>query len=560
MPTRTAWDILNDFSDRWRQRLLQVCKGHERESAIEAVRALDFLAVRHIFADTADDDSELQATCALNGLATVMRALLPTLRQYGDGIPWHGTTDRHHAWAVNALLQAGELARVRRLAALERYGLTRCTVSQDAIGIEIVSDDLEQFDRDDLAWWMQTKALSHRWTPLLGDEEVVGRLKAGVQPDATYFIKYDFGEEVWAHYHNVARAYGADTVEREELPGAARLGPLSFEKWTELADFALGGVLQHVAAATHLCRQDPATDLRNVLTLFVRSEDVRDIWAERLGASNCAAGEETSSVAILSADNSAEFDENYEAPCPYMIEFGNHFVLLPLFGGLVNPYAFMLRNLRNRYRADWDKAVNDRERVFRDDLRSLFKEPNFSVSESGIRIRDGADLVTTDIDATVFDRTTGTLMLAQLKWHDLFGSSVRERESRRKNLAEANLWVNKVTRWLSTRSGEEVLQALSIRGGDLNKLVVAVIARNASRFSGETGRSTDAVWCTFPSVVRFVHEWSSKDDVIAELATHFSKSEVRQGNSPLPPRHYKFDDLTVSVRGGAKAGEPNYNN
>jgi hypothetical protein len=548
MASRTAWDVLNDYADRWRERLLQVCKGHEQESVIELVRALDYLAVRHLFAEDSDDDSQLLATCALNGVATVLRALLPRLRQYGDGIPWRATTDRHQAWAVQTLLQAGELARSRRLAALERSGLTRCTVSQDAIDIEIVAADLEQQDRDDLAWWMRTKALSDRRTSLLDDQEVVRRLKAGVQADPTYFIKYDFGEEVWTHYKHLARTYGAATVERGELPSTARLGPLPFEKWMELADFALGGVLQHFAAATHLYRKEPATDLRNVLTIFVRKEDVPEIWAQRLGDSAHDAGAETSQVAILTAEIAAEYDENYEAPCPYMIEFGNHFVLLPLYGGLVNPYAFMLRNLRTQYRADWDKAVNDREHLFRNDLRALFPEPRFVVSETGNTIRDSSDRILTDVDATVFDRTTGSLLLAQLKWHDVFGSSVRERESRRKNLVQANLWVNNVTQWLGTKPGDAVLQALSIRGKGLNKVVLAVIARNASRFSGETGRSADAVWCTFPSVVRFVRESPSTCDVMAELAAHFGQNDGPWESEPLPPRHYKFDDLTVSVR------------
>src|SRR5258706_7721928 len=138
MSIQTAWDILDTHFGCWRQGLLKACQGHEQASVIELVRALDYLAVTAVFVSPLDDGkTERLFRYALNGFAASMRDLLPKLRAYGDGIPWRPTTDQHSAWAVHTLVQAGEMARARRLAALERYGLTRCTVSSRAIDIEV---------------------------------------------------------------------------------------------------------------------------------------------------------------------------------------------------------------------------------------------------------------------------------------------------------------------------------------------------------------------------------------------------------------------------------------
>ena len=54
--------------------------------------------------------------------------------------------------------------------------------------------------------------------------------------------------------------------------------------------------------------------------------------------------------------------------------------------------------------------------------------------------------VATDIDAAVFDTTTGTLGLFQLKWQDPFGTSMRRRNSKMMNfLEETNQWVSTVS-------------------------------------------------------------------------------------------------------------------
>ena len=85
----------------------------------------------------------------------------------------------------------------------------------------------------------------------------------------------------------------------------------------------------------------------------------------------------------------------------------------------------MLAELYRRYRKDWDHAVDGREEHFRKELYDLFPTRRFAKAEKPLNLRNEG-VVATDIDAAVFDSTTRTLGLFQLKWQDPFGTSMRK--------------------------------------------------------------------------------------------------------------------------------------
>jgi hypothetical protein len=203
----------------------------------------------------------------------------------------------------------------------------------------------------------------------------------------------------------------------------------------------------------------------------------------------------------LGIDGLDDWDGAFETPTPFHVDLGRDFVLLPLFGALTNPYFALFRHLRQFYRADWDRAVDRREEVFRSDLARLFAEPRYLVPLRGFRLfRDNGSLLT-DIDAVVVDRQCGSVALVQLKWHDIFGFSLSERESRRRNLAKANEWTAKVIDWVGSRSSREVLRQLGIDGaGSDRPPVLYVVARYAARFSGDDGQDARACWLGWPEL------------------------------------------------------------
>jgi hypothetical protein len=233
-------------------------------------------------------------------------------------------------------------------------------------------------------------------------------------------------------------------------------------------------------------------------------------------------------------------------PLPYYIDFGRHFVLLPMFGGLMNASAGLTWHLRRMYRRDWDRSVDGREKVFRDDLREFFPSPRYLIPDRGVRLRraDGSEL--TDVDAIVLDHQTGRLALIQLKWPDTYGRSIAERNSRRINLLKANEWVGRVSQWIGGRSAGEVSAVLGIGSAGSMPPALLVLARHAARFSGEAQYDARAHWLSWPSLVRNYHN-SPGGDVLGSLEKHRvkPKSRVRK-RKPIVNVH-RFPSLTVEV-------------
>jgi len=182
--------------------------------------------------------------------------------------------------------------------------------------------------------------------------------------------------------------------------------------------------------------------------------------------------------------------------------------LLPMFGGLLNPHAGLLEHLRRNYRRDWDGIVDGRENIFRRELRQLLPEPRYMVLGTGLRLRrkDGSTL--TDADAVVLDRETGDVVFVQLKWYDVYGFNLAERNSRRDNLlTKGNEWVAKVHAWIDGRTSAEIAKAygwgeagdaaprilvMAIRADCLCRALLSV---NGGRQDGEGGSGKQCEQC-----------------------------------------------------------------
>jgi hypothetical protein len=93
----------------------------------------------------------------------------------------------------------------------------------------------------------------------------------------------------------------------------------------------------------------------------VLKSDLRDVWIE--------AGEEPQRVEqtlthlTLDLSSTAMWQEHHEIPAPLYVDVGGDWVLLAVFGGVLNPVSGLVRSLRLRHRNEWDRAVDHRERA-----------------------------------------------------------------------------------------------------------------------------------------------------------------------------------------------------
>lgn len=482
--------------DRYTAAIAGNWRGYERELLISLVRALDFAAYVHCVAKI---DRNGEPGMRLRGAATALRPLLEVVRNMPGPIPWAPSPPEYEPAFDNHLATCGRFAAAIRLAAMERYGLTKTRVLGDKILIEALPDVEERIEVEagHAANARARAALLERHPHLaVRNPEVRRRLDRYGRVANGWFIDYDNDQFLVDHYRAHARIEAAGTVEAEALPATAHIGGRLFADWSEASTVAYGAVLHHIDAAGCLCEHMPELNPRNLLTIFARREDIVDVLMERgddhSGAQQLMAG------LTLDAEGAAWSENRHEIPLPYYIDAGKHFVLLPIFGGLMNSHAGLLDHLRRKYRADWDKIVDGREDVFRADLRRLLPEPRYKVLEKGLKLRRKDKSVVTDVDAVVLDRHTGVVVLVQMKWYDVHGFCLAERDSRRENLlTKGNEWVDKVHRWIGGRTSAEIARTYGWGNAGGSPPELLVMARHSTRFTGETRYDPRASWASW---------------------------------------------------------------
>lgn len=545
-----AEQVISAIRTAYLARTAAASTGYERQFLIELVRGLDEASFAFTMAPNSAQLVRRDAArhLILLGAASALRPLMEGLQDDPGGVPWGPTTPHFSSVADQHLINCGRLAVVQRLAAMERYGLAEATfLSDNHLVLEMASDDDDIAERKAGAWLgaLARQRLSMIAARMAAQKaEVAGRIDRYASVQDGWFLRYDPDEETMVYHRDFAEIHNAGTAEGDALPSSALLGGRPFADWNKASISAYGRVLHHIACATRLKARTTGLELRNLLTVFARKEDVAAVWQQSgetaEGAQQIIAG------LSLNAETAAGCERDHELPLPYYVDFGRHFVLLPMFGGLMNASAGLTWHLRRTFRRDWDRAVDGREQVFRENLRELFTSPRYTIPDRGFRIRrtDGTEL--TDIDAVLIDNTTGRLGLVQLKWPDIYGRSLAERNSRRMNLLKANEWVSRVSEWIGSRSSGDVSTALGLGpSGSAASPVLLVLARHAARFSGETGYDGRAHWESWPRLVQRCLT-SREPDFLRMLARNRGAAKSKR-RTPSIDIH-EIPGLTVEVR------------
>lgn len=530
--------------------ILSATAGHEQAALIELVRALDHIA----FAFTlASDREHLLANdrarhLMLRGAGPALEPLLKKVAGAEGGIPWGPTTTQRSDWADTALHKCGILATTLRIAELERYGLAHSQIiDSDHIVIEVVDDAIEQADREfvSLQRSLEQGSINAEGERLASQALFFrDRIDQYIGVDGGWYIRYDSDEQLRDYYRDLA-AYKAYRIsEGHELPDQALLGSLQFERWRNACISASGRVLKHVACATRLRALNDNLELRNLLTCAVRKDDAMRVLQED-GLTDRQAAEVLS---VLSAGTltAAAWHADYEIPVPYYIDVGKDFFLLPAFGALLNPFSRMVRELKNKFASDWDKSVGLREDIFRSDLQTLFPSPRYSVPSHGHTLRRPDGSTATDIDASVTDHQTGRIALFQLKWHDIYGRSLRERSSRQKNLSEATKWISRVHDWMMGRDSAQLAKELGLGHAGKERPLVIVLARHAAQFVGDLSRDSRATWMGWHELVQIVSSGAEDPFLKIDQRTN-DRAKQSRGERRERRESYSAQRMTIEV-------------
>jgi len=472
--------------------------------------------------------------------------------------PLARSTEESKNWADSVLLHCGRLGLCEHLLEVNRVGLGELQKESDySYRFQYSSSEpigLESFEKDDFAWMTQSIARSQaaKAKELEERQQRIWNLMSGlVNTWQKYYIQYEAHPEVDQFYEEIGILHAQRMFGQDSFPGDIKFGGYDFDLYRSAVGILIGWALKHMSFCTQLVKKAPHIEFSNIITIPQDFDNKVSFLAHALEIDVNAAKQALQTLTLTYENKNFHCSVPGNFVAPALIQVGKGRVLSPIWGRTSHPFLFMLNELKRKYRSDWDRAVDQRESIFRQEIYSLFKDSNFLTPDKNINIKiDGS--VVTDIDALILDRSTGVLGIFQLKWQDGFGNSIRERESRKRNFQKTgNKWVECVNNWLSVNSIPEICQLCGFDVDDAERVKefrVFVIGRNAAHFSGAGNLDSRAAWGTWYQLLRFVSENITWVDPIAELHTLMIEDSPLTRKLPkIPKEELTIGDIRITM-------------
>ncbi|RUU60285.1 hypothetical protein [Mesorhizobium sp. M2C.T.Ca.TU.002.02.1.1] len=395
---------------------------------------------------------------------------------------------RFEGWLRDGIL-TGEL---RRYPNPVRPGMTDILVLKSALSS--ISD--EEIGRAGLRWASNlTMAKDRSWERRLiqRHKKIEPELRQNVELTDGWRMIYSSSREIDEYFMEWGRLYLRRIFSQDMIGLDDLLGGRPFSRYVEVLTTLSGQSQKHIAFAAILLARHPSLHIRNLLTTHGPRETFITSLAQSMDADR---GEIEAILAsfILSGDNLDVHTGTGDTAWAPMVQASKHSLLLPVYGLDINPFLFLLTDLRTRYEKDWFRVANNRERRWIEEIRSLFNGPRWQTHGRNLRLREaGKDL--TDIDFALFDRKTNELALFQLKWQHPVGMDNRGRRSAGKNLVEAsNRWVEAVLSWLDRHGVDELMRRLEFEASSSPSIHLFVLGRYHVHLTGFDAHDLRAVW------------------------------------------------------------------
>ena len=521
-------DILTDIMRSEEERILASLPSERRWGLLELVRAIDHYFVHILGLDERGREEEIQSErwdLFRYGQSKAI-SLFTDRSSIAPGPSLTRSTQAHQQWADAVIRGCGQLGICEMLLNLHRYGLVELTmpcpraihamVSLGEVGVEAVeANEFRIFG--DLAVEMDQQVREH-------SKAIAPTIKALMSPLVSpwreHFIQYettpvvdDFFRDqglLWAraHYQPGQDAFAPD----------ATFGGLPFTLYRDAVVAVIAWALKHLTYTNLLLSKHPPLDIRNLLTVTTGESQLLSDLSAALAITETEAQQVLDTLKSTPDSVQAQTSEPAVNIAPFL-KINSSTLIFSIAGALSSPFDFMIAELYRRYRKDWDRSVNEREESFRKELYDLFPTERFAKHPKPLALkREGAFV--TDIDAAVFDRTTGALGLFQLKWQEPFGTSMKKRNSKMINfLNESNRWVSAVSTFLneSPHALDNRLGEGKVPNHDTMSIHLFVIGRHFSHFSGGATRDSRAAWGTWPQMLRLFKESTVGSDPITWL-------------------------------------------
>lgn len=516
--------------------------NERRLELIELARAMDYFFVGRNFSPEWKKSAEIESYSSLVsfGLHKALSLSLDSSINL-EGAPLFRSTPDLQKWANSVLVLCGQIGYGEHLLELQRVGLIE--IRETATNKYHVYPatkiyGVESFEEENAIWLKGLVAKQNQVVvnALKADSKRIKKImRRRVKPWMDHYIQYTTTPEIDAFYKVEGITHAQSMLGNDCFPPEAKFGGVEFGIYCSAVSTFVGWSSKHFAFCFELLKQYPKLDVRNILTITVPLENEITWLSDVLGIDNLTAQQAIEAVTLTVENKNEHCSVAGNLITPTFIEIGKNKLLRPIWGSQSEPFLFLLRELRRRYRSDWDNAVNFREKVFRDDLYALFQSKRFHKLERNAVIKSDG-IVITDIDALIFDRQTGEVGIFQLKWQDYIGNSIRERESKKGNLLKTgNQWIERVFNWLSSTKIETIAQIFDINKNDVSQIKsfrVFMLGRNSGFFSGDWHPDTRAAWGIWHQVLRCISSLPNYENPIESLFQELQKDSPLKKPSP----------------------------
>ena len=244
--------------------------------------------------------------------------------------------------------------------------------------------------------------------------------------------------------------------------------------------------------------------------------------------------------------------ENTSIFMPLLIDMNNGYIINPVASVLINPFYSIINLFEYRNPQLSLSIAQHREEWLRTQIYSLFLGVRYIRVVGNVNIKEGGKIIT-DIDAAVYDRTTGQLAIIQIKWQDFHINDVKRLRSKASNLCKSlDDWADRVDKWIVTNGLEELSRTLRLgKGAKISSYYLFGISKYLSNTQGygfQTRYPTIAI-ANMAQFTKSRFELGPNENVIQNLHKELqSNSEVIE-TTPLPYDftisnfHFHFEDL-----------------
>lgn len=465
--------------------------------------------------------------------------------------PVFPSNDQTFQWAHSVVQHCGRIATCEKLLDYEQAGLGEFSTQREELRFEVTPkyagvEALEVEEFESLQGWVTDVR-----RPLLDQLDFVRpqvheRMRSLVYRWSDHYIGYAASPEVDAYYHQMGLLAAERMAGQDAFDDASSFGGLRFGFYKAAVSTLVGWTIKHINFALLLAEKYSDLRLQNLVTV---TADIEKVISSLASALELTTDEAWQALSVLEVNirNAKELCINGHAPPPLIRAAAEQFVT-PISGFLIEPFQCMLRNLRAKFRQDWDRHVNEREALFREDLYRLFPQSWLVKIPKNVALKKGGRKVT-DVDAVVVDERNGVAGLFQLKWQDGFGHSMRERSAKMRNFyREVGSWIEAVTEFLSGSTQEEINRILELpnssRGFDCRLFIVG---RYFAHFSGDTPPDHRAAWGVWPQVVRLTRNNHDPQNPIESLHSRLIADSPVGRKISLPASSFRLGNHVITM-------------